>query len=290
MKWLRACRCSPVVRFILAALIAAAALGLQLLLHPIVAPDTYQIFIAGVALSAILLGTPAGLFTLALESVAKLHFFLPPILPLNPESHKSAARLILFIAVGFVVGSIAGRLRASEEVFSAVLSSIDDAVVAMDENGEIRFLNPAAQLLSGWNQEEAFGQDFRTLFSIDAEGSGYFLRRRDGREIPVEYVIAPIRGAPGGRVMVLRDITERQRSEAEREKLIVELRSALAQVKQLSGMLPICASCKKIRDDQGYWHQIESYIRSHSEAEFSHGICPDCMRKLYPEYSGKHDK
>jgi transcriptional regulator with GAF, ATPase, and Fis domain len=61
-----------------------------------------------------------------------------------------------------------------------------------------------------------------------------------------------------------------------------ELQKALKQVKQLSGLLPICASCKKIRDDKGYWNQIESYIRDHSEAEFSHGICPECMKKLYP--------
>jgi len=63
-----------------------------------------------------------------------------------------------------------------------------------------------------------------------------------------------------------------------------QLREALSQVKTLSGLLPICASCKKIRDDKGYWNQIESYIRDHSEAEFSHGICPECVKKLYPDF------
>ena len=62
-----------------------------------------------------------------------------------------------------------------------------------------------------------------------------------------------------------------------------KLEEALAKVKKLSGLLPICASCKKIRDDNGYWNQIESYIRDHSEAEFSHSICPECAPKLYPE-------
>ena len=62
-----------------------------------------------------------------------------------------------------------------------------------------------------------------------------------------------------------------------------ELETALAEIKTLRGIIPICANCKKIRDDQGYWNQIESYIRDHSEAEFSHSICPDCARKLYPE-------
>ena len=71
-------------------------------------------------------------------------------------------------------------------------------------------------------------------------------------------------------------------SERERDAVIAKLREALAQVKALSGILPICASCKKIRDDQGYWQQVESYIRDHSEAEFSHGICPVCAEKLYP--------
>ncbi len=67
------------------------------------------------------------------------------------------------------------------------------------------------------------------------------------------------------------------------EKRTEKLREAVSKVKTLSGFLPICASCKKIRDDKGYWNQIESYIREHSEAEFSHSICPDCAEKLYPE-------
>jgi PAS domain S-box-containing protein len=82
---------------------------------------------------------------------------------------------------------------------------------------------------------------------------------------------------------ISRDITERKRAEAERERLIGELRDALANVKTLGGLLPICASCKKIRDDKGYWNQIESFVRDHTEAEFSHGICPDCMRTIYPD-------
>jgi K+-sensing histidine kinase KdpD len=76
----------------------------------------------------------------------------------------------------------------------------------------------------------------------------------------------------------------RLRAEATQTRLIAELQEALAQVKQLSGLLSICASCKKIRDDQGDWLQMELYIRDHSEADFSHGICPECARKLYPEY------
>jgi PleD family two-component response regulator len=68
----------------------------------------------------------------------------------------------------------------------------------------------------------------------------------------------------------------------EKEKLIGELKEALAKVKTLSGLLPICSSCKKIRDDKGYWNQIETYIRQRSEADFTHGICPKCAKMLYP--------
>jgi len=83
-----------------------------------------------------------------------------------------------------------------------------------------------------------------------------------------------------------RELAARKRADAARETLIQELPEALDRVKQLSGLLPICASCKKIRDDKGYWTQIEAYVRDHSEAEFSHGICPECEKKLYPEFTG----
>jgi len=83
------------------------------------------------------------------------------------------------------------------------------------------------------------------------------------------------------------EIKERKKAEKEREKLIFELKEALSKVKLLSGLLPICASCKKVRNDKGYWEQIEIYIRDHSEARFTHGICPECAEKLYPEYYKK---
>jgi PAS domain S-box-containing protein len=85
-------------------------------------------------------------------------------------------------------------------------------------------------------------------------------------------------------------ILKQWRSEADREKLIGELKEALAKIKTLTGMLPICSSCKKIRNDSGYWEQIEVYLREHSEAEFSHGICPDCAKKLYPEFFNNDER
>ncbi len=86
-----------------------------------------------------------------------------------------------------------------------------------------------------------------------------------------------------GIIGVITDITKRKRAEAEREQLIAELRDALEKIKTLSGFIPICSSCKKIRDDSGYWSRIETYIEQHSDALFSHGICPECSRTLYPE-------
>ena len=70
---------------------------------------------------------------------------------------------------------------------------------------------------------------------------------------------------------------------------VEELRFALAQIKTLRGILPICASCKKIRNDQGYWKQVETYISEHTEALFTHGICPDCSKKLYPDFCDEKD-
>jgi AmiR/NasT family two-component response regulator len=89
------------------------------------------------------------------------------------------------------------------------------------------------------------------------------------------------------------DLMELRRLNAElqagneaRERLILELQDALAQLKTLSGLLPICASCKKIRDDDGYWNQLEAYIQDHSEVVFSHGLCPECAKRLYPQIFG----
>jgi len=82
------------------------------------------------------------------------------------------------------------------------------------------------------------------------------------------------------------NITARKRMEAEREKLISELQEALGNIKTLNGLLPICAWCKKIRDDGGYWKQLESYVESHSQAVFSHGVCPDCLKKMTADHTG----
>lgn len=116
-----------------------------------------------------------------------------------------------------------------------------------------------------------------------AELMGHLLR------IPVLLILATFYGVTVEAVRrerirgtgLLNTITQLKQSEEERERLIQELQEALANIKTLSGMLPICASCKKIRDDKGYWNQIETYIRAHSGVNFTHGICPECSEKVF---------
>jgi PAS domain S-box-containing protein len=80
------------------------------------------------------------------------------------------------------------------------------------------------------------------------------------------------------------EILEREMAQKEKERLIKELQEASRKVKTLRGFLPICACCKKIRDDKGYWSQVETYLLEHAEVEFSHGLCPECQKLMYPDY------
>ena len=108
--------------------------------------------------------------------------------------------------------------------------------------------------------------------------------RKDGSTFPLELALPAWKTARGDFYTgILRDITERKQAEAERERLIGELQKTLAEVKTLGGRLPICSGCKKIRDDKGYWNQVEVYIQQHTDAKFSHGMCPECIKKYYPD-------
>jgi PAS domain S-box-containing protein len=103
--------------------------------------------------------------------------------------------------------------------------------------------------------------------------------------VPLLVTCTPLRDAAGrviGTVHVARDISAHKKAAQERERLIAQLQESLANVKMLSGLLPICSSCKRIRDDKGYWNQLEAYIRDRSDADFTHGICPECRDELYP--------
>jgi hypothetical protein len=111
-----------------------------------------------------------------------------------------------------------------------------------------------------------------------------FNRRLSIHQVITTAPFVDLRGAIIGTSSVINDVTEKKRADIEREALITGLLEALSRVKTLSGLLPICASCKRIRDDRGDWNPIEVYIHDRSNAQFSHGICPDCARKLYPGY------
>ena len=109
----------------------------------------------------------------------------------------------------------------------------------------------------------------RMIMLVSSVGLLTYLNMRSLRE-----ALARLRG----------EIAERTAMEQERERLIGELRESLARVRTLSGLLPICASCKKIRDDKGYWNRVEEYLTEHTDARLSHGICPECVARLYPGY------
>lgn len=120
------------------------------------------------------------------------------------------------------------------------------------------------------------------------EGSNVFewtYIQHDGSEFPVLVTLSAMRIEDKNLILAVgRDLTELKEATTKREQLIKDLKNALAKVKTLSGMLPICSACKKVRDDKGYWKQIERYISEHSEAEFSHSICPECAKRLYPDF------
>jgi sigma-B regulation protein RsbU (phosphoserine phosphatase) len=103
-----------------------------------------------------------------------------------------------------------------------------------------------------------------------------------------DYLSKPFNpGELRARVEVGRRMIEMQRALTAK---VAELHHALDHIKTLRGIVPICSNCKKIRDDQGFWNQVENYVRDHSEAQFTHGICPDCLVKLYPQYVRKPDQ
>jgi PAS domain S-box-containing protein len=135
-------------------------------------------------------------------------------------------------------------------------------------------------------EEEARRHELSEIETFEVE---HRLRTKDGRWKWIlnwgRVVARNEEGKPLRAMGTHLDITCRKQAELDREQLIERLEGALAEIKTLRGIIPICAGCKRIRDDQGLWSQIEAYLLEHSEAEFTHGICPECESRLYPDFS-----
>ena len=191
----------------------------------------------------------------------------------------------------------------SHHHLSAIIESSNDAIYSRTLDGVVVTWNKAAELMFGYKAVEMIGrsnsllvpperlheldESFAKVGRGESVGRSETVRmRKDGSRFDVSITVSPVRDLEGqitGASVIARDITERKREEDERLRLIGELTDALSHVKELKGLLPICASCKKIRDDKGYWQQVETYIKQRSDAQFTHGICPDCAARLYPE-------
>ncbi len=200
------------------------------------------------------------------------------------------------------------RLTATLTLQNAILSSANYAIVAMDRHGVIQTFNPAAEKMLGYRAEDVIRQATPQLWGevmsaapskkIGMESSlaraglaalgereTTFIRN-GGERFPVlvsTTALGDARGEVTGFLAVFGDISERKLRETERERLIGELTVALAEVKTLSGLIPICAWCKNVRSDKGYWQTVEQYVHARTEATFTHGICPECAGKMMAE-------
>jgi PAS domain S-box-containing protein len=159
--------------------------------------------------------------------------------------------------LGYSADEIIGKTRAELGLF--VNPDQRQVIAMLKEFGRIHEVELQVKTKEGAIRDGLFSGEI-----IESQGKRYFLS-------------------------VMIDITDRKQAEAERQKTIQELRLALAEVKTLRGVVPICANCKRIRDDRGYWEQVESYVSSHTEALFTHSICPACIQKLYPEFCRDED-
>jgi len=171
-----------------------------------------------------------------------------------------------------------------------------DLLCQLDFNGYFRRLNPAWERTLGFTIAELTSRPFiefvhpddreRTLAqNQEVRGGGRALgfenryRCRDGTYRWFRWNAAP--DASWSVIYsVARDITAQREAEEERERLVRELQTALAEVKTLQAILPLCSYCRKVRDDEDYWHSVESYVAKHTDTRFSHGICPECFPKV----------
>jgi PAS domain-containing protein len=218
--------------------------------------------------------------------------------PLNPWPGLDLIPLS-FTATGVLLLLALWRFRLLDlapVALRQLFAGMTDGLLVLDAQDRVVDINPAARQLFGVEDEPA-GRSAHTLAGWDrmipaqwGTGEERIETRFPGE--PARYLdlrvttIPGSEGAVAGRLVVIRDVTARREVEFEREHLIGELQRALADIRTLRGLLPICAGCKKIRDDRGYWQGLEQYLSEHAEVQFSHGLCPDCLRKYYSAADG----
>ncbi|MBW2410658.1 MAG: PAS domain S-box protein [Deltaproteobacteria bacterium] len=195
--------------------------------------------------------------------------------------------------------------KTARDALSIVIDALNSSaggLIITDLNGIIRFANPSFCRMFDYSHGDIIDRNAADLFATrevrtfsdvvaivdisNDDSQEFVVESNEGRSFTVEVTASNVTSSTGelaGRMASFIDITKRKEIEEDREKLINKLQNALNKIKTLSGIIPICASCKKIRDDKGYWNQLENYINEHSEAHFSHGICPECAEKLYPD-------
>lgn len=199
-------------------------------------------------------------------------------------------------------------LRKSEKYVRDVTASLSEGVYVLNARGEITFMNPEAEALLGWSERDLINKNIHDVVHYRrADGTPLLFEdcemrkvivsgrrfhstdevfiRKDGAVFPVSVFGTPLleNGAVVASVTAFRDISAIKQIEQERERLIADLQKALAEIKTLQGILPICSFCKKIRNDKGAWTHLESYISEHTNALFSHGLCQECAKRHYPE-------
>ena len=194
-------------------------------------------------------------------------------------------------------------LRESEERYRTLAEVAHDMIFIINRDDTIEYVNTSAAGLFHQRPEEIIGEKRSLLFSQEiSEGQTRSLQNvfntgmssyvesyteYSGQRIWMGTWLVPLRYEKNQVTAVLgvaRDISNQRWLEEDKQKLLHKLQEALAQVKTLSGLLPICSVCKRIRDDNGYWQQVEGYIQKHTDATFTHGVCPECFPKLYPDF------